>query len=188
MTDHRLNSPWLPDWRSFEYEADNLSGRSRDVVREAIRRKSQEWEQKHQAAYSERFKKNRDARRERVFDACDELTKQLKKIRAELDWGRITPAQAKAALRDINARHGQIMQVHDTLVEEDAEIEEFAALTPDDYQREFTERYPVLRTTQPSLLDFANQIPAPRREPRPDEFVGARATGDNAPSADDLTY
>ncbi|MFF4893861.1 hypothetical protein [Micromonospora chersina] len=48
----------------------------------------------------EHFRKNRDTRHEKVFDACDEVPADLKQIRKALAAGRITPAQARAKLRD----------------------------------------------------------------------------------------
>ncbi|MFD6771104.1 hypothetical protein ACFWC6_33345 [Micromonospora chalcea] len=128
MTDERLNSPWLPDWRAL-YDDTDMSPKARRVLKKAIDTKTQEWERKHEESYRDRFRKNRDARQEKVFDVCDDVTAELQQIRKALAAGRITPAQARAKLRDAAGQHEQVMEIHDTLVQEDEAIEEFAGLT-----------------------------------------------------------
>lgn len=186
MTDERLNSPWLPDWRAL-YDDTDMSPKARRVLKKAIDAKTQEWEWKHEESYRDRFRKNRDARQEKVFDVCDDVTAELQQIRKALAAGRITPAQARAKLRDAAGQHEQVMEIHDTLVQEDEAIEEFAGLTADDYQRQSMERFPALANGQPTLAAFAAKINPP---PPPG---GALQQNPNfvptydAPSPEDLT-
>lgn len=182
--DHRLGSPWLSDWRAFADEIDMPPAVRRSVA-EAIHRTESSWATRHEGAYRRRFQNNRTARNEKVVGACDEMSRRLKEIRSDLATGRLTPTQARGEVRDMQARHRQIMALHDTLVAEDEQIEAFAAMTPDDYQRQQVGDFPILIGHQPSLQGLMAEIgrvPAGGRSLPRDDYVPTH----DAPSEDDL--
>ena len=86
----------------------------------------------------------------------------------------------------MQGRYQQAMDLHDTLIEQEDTMRALAEMTPDDYQRQFVEKYPVLRTTQPTLAGVVSQmteVPSGGGS-RQDNLNFVRT--DDAPSADDL--
>ncbi|GLI00679.1 hypothetical protein [Phytohabitans aurantiacus] len=185
--DARINSPWLSDWRGFADETD-MAPKARRVVQEAIRQTEAQWAQSHEDAYRERFRHNRTTRNESIVDACEGMRARLKEIRSDLANGQMDPKEARAAIRDMDARYRQMIELHDTLIEEDAELETFATMTPDEWQRDRIGRFPALRSIQPSLSALVAKMDAP---PPPGGSLGRISNPpphtNDAPSPEDLT-
>jgi hypothetical protein len=181
-----LNSPWLSDWRTYADEAD-MAPKARRMVEQAITTTEQVWADRHEASYRGRAALRFEKRDTQVIGACEDMAAPLREIRDELAAGRMTPAQARSEVRTMAGRHKQITDLHETIVAEDPDLETFAEMTPDDYQRE------VLQKTMPALLQvqptLAGVVEGQTPPPRPGGGLGPNSSfvpTNDAPSADDL--
>lgn len=180
MNDPRLSVPWLSSWRSYLDEADSISPRTRRLVQDAIDRQERVWTTRQEATHAERVDRNRTTRDEGVVQPYKDMTRELREIESQVSAGRMSPADARAAMRAVQARDKQLVDLHDTLAQEDEEIAAFAATTADDYQRAQVERFPVLLRTQPSLVSMMADVDS---EPRGSNFhlPGDPTTGGTDP-------
>jgi len=174
-----MYSPWLPDWRKFLDEV-VMTPAARRQVEKAIQRKERELAEAHERAYRSRFASNRSARNDRVVGAVDELREGLKKVRSDLASGRMTVEQARGEARNIQARHKQIMDLHDTLVMQDAELEQLAGMTPDQWQHRFLTKFPPVKQMQPSLAAVMAEVGKVRAQTTENPPAPAQETPDQA--------
>lgn len=181
-----INTPWLADWRKYADETD-MNPKARRTVTEAIRQAEQSWVQKHTEAYHDQAQRRFSTRDEKIVGACDEMSKRLAEIRRDVRAGRMSAKDASAEVRSMRGRYQQAMELHDTLVEQEDSLRAFAEMTPDDYQREVINKFPVLKTVEPTLAGVVEQMttmPSGGGSLQPIEGPGFARS---APSADDLT-
>ncbi|GAA3937234.1 hypothetical protein [Actinoplanes auranticolor] len=179
------DTPWLSDWRKYADETD-MNPKAKRTVDVAIRQVSQSWEQKHADVYRAQAELRFSTRDEKVVGTCDQMRDKLAAIRRDVRAGRLPSKEALAQIRTMQGQYQQAMDLHETLIEQEDTMRALAEMTPDDYQRQFVDKYPVLRTTQPTLAGVVSQmteVPSGggSRQDNPN-FVRT----DDAPSADDL--
>ena len=157
-----INSPWLSDWRRYADETD-MAPKARRAVEAAIGKTEQTWQEQHAQRYRSRAELRFHRRDEQVVGVCEDLCDRLHEIRSALASGRMTPAQARSEIRTMRGRHAQVTELHDTIVAEEPEMEAFASMTPDDYQRHVVQtQLPALLQTLPTLAGVvADMTPPP---------------------------
>ena len=176
MSDPRVQSHKLSDWRRLLDDTD-MSPKARRVIEAAIRQQERVWAERHADQYNARLNHRNTTRNEKVVGTYEAMTQRLKDIRADLATGRMDTKQARAEMRDMRGVDADAAQLHDTLVEEDADLERFAAMTPDDFQMSVLERFPALVATQPTLAGVAVEI-----DPPPPPGGGHRVPNPNPPT------
>ena len=94
------------------------------------------------------------------------MVAELVQIQRDVRDGRLPSSVARGKVRTMHAKHGQFVDLHDTLIGEEDELTAFAETTPDAYQREFTQRFEGALTmaNQPAL---ASTLASPTSFSRP---------------------
>jgi hypothetical protein len=139
-----LESPWLSDWRAYADETE-LTPKSRRSVEAAIRTTSREWETRHAVRYRADSERRSSTRDEKVVGAAQELSFRLAEIRRDVRAGRLSPKEARAEVRSVRGRYLQAVNLHDTLIEREDFVRLLAAMSPDDYQRQTLDKFPVMK-------------------------------------------
>lgn len=109
-----------------------------------------------------------------------------------MECGRVSPSDVLARVRNIEAEHGRITKLHDTITSDEAadQLERFEALTPDEFQRETPKRFPVFNGMGQSNPGRGaggdGPTPPPGGHRGPVANPPAYADPDNAPSEDDI--
>jgi hypothetical protein len=142
-----------------------LTDADRAAVDRAVKLVNQEWTTKkrdlYQAGVSERDRQHNGLLQE--VDALEDAALDLK---AAVEDGRITAAEARGQLRNIQIKHGILTKQHGSL---DASEEKLSARydqTPADFQNEFLNRFPVAVEFAPTL----GQVVAENEARLRDEF------------------
>lgn len=73
-------------------------------------------------------------------------TAKVAELTASLRDGRVTPAEARAQLRDIEAARLRLLDSHRGIEASEARLEEMEAMSPDDRRDSTLGRFPAMRT------------------------------------------
>jgi len=181
--DNLLQSRWLSDWRRFYDEAEHISPKMRRQVGTAITQAELRLEEQHRQMYRNRLKVRNTSRNEGVIGRAEELCEDLAGLIEDMEAGRVSPEDVLVAVRDVETDHRRITALHDALVSDEEELERFANLSLDEFQREMPSRFQVLNSMAggPALADEVSRLDQVPNQPA---FVEDR----QAPSADDINW
>ncbi|GIJ45818.1 hypothetical protein Val02_27040 [Virgisporangium aliadipatigenens] len=132
-----------------------ISRDERRVLQRAVARATREWSDKHAEIYRAQLAV-RDEQHAEIMQAIrgestiDEdtpgLIDEIENLTARVRRGTLTPAKARAKLRDLNARRRQLVALHEAVERMDESLADFAQVTPAEHQRDFYTQFAEVYT------------------------------------------
>lgn len=127
-----------------------LSPNARKAVEVGIARIEQHWERRKQEAYQASLAK-RDDQHATVIQVAIDGREKAKKIRDQVEHGRMSPREARAWVRNVLGDHGQLVEMHEAVAKTESSLEAMEAMDVADYQAEYMDRFPSDRAATQSL-------------------------------------
>jgi hypothetical protein len=120
------------------------------------------WIDKHERAYGDQLGK-RDIQHENLRREVARYRSEAPGIADKVSHGRMKLAEANAWLRDALAAHGRLLDEHHAIDASEAVLEQFEAMSPEEYQVDIFDRLPQMEV---SAVRFENAVKAHLDESR----------------------
>ncbi|KOX14990.1 hypothetical protein ADK66_03040 [Micromonospora sp. NRRL B-16802] len=161
-----LNVTRLADMRA-EINRTELTAAGRDLLERAYSAAQKEWRVRRKKQYRAGIEARNEADEELVYRARKEGPKELRKIKTDLEEGRITPQEAEGKMRDFVAEHGRLSGLHRSLIEDDNYLATLVSEPLDKFQEKTDEfqtqedlrkRFPARAGADRTLGDYVRQV------------------------------
>ncbi|MEV0811423.1 hypothetical protein [Micromonospora sp. NPDC050200] len=154
-----LNVTRLADMRA-EIDRTELNAADREILERAYAAALKEWRVRRKKQHRAGVEARDESHDELVYQARKRGPKELRKIKTDLEEGRITPQEAEGKMRDFVAEHGRLSDLHRSLIEDDDRLTDLFAKPLDEIQAEadLTGRFPALAGSPRTLGDYVRQV------------------------------
>ncbi|MBM0259757.1 hypothetical protein [Micromonospora sp. 4G55] len=146
-----------------EIDRAELNAADRDVLERAYTAARKEWRVRRKKQYRAEIESRDESHDELVYRARKHGPKELRKIKTDLEEGRITPQEAEGKMRNFVAEHGRLSDLHRSLIEADDRLTDLFAKPLDEIQAEadLTGRFPALAGSPRTLGDYVRHVQEP---------------------------
>ncbi|WP_320067642.1 hypothetical protein [Micromonospora sp. RTGN7] len=154
-----LNVTRLADMRA-EIDRTELNAVDREILERAYAAARKEWRVQRKKKYRAGIETRDESHDELVYQARKHGPKELRKLKTDLEEGRITPQDAEGKMRNFVAEHGHLSDLHRSLIEDDSQLADLHAKPLHEFQVEadLTGRFPALAGTGRKLGDYVRQV------------------------------
>ncbi|WP_328651319.1 hypothetical protein OG598_24965 [Micromonospora sp. NBC_00330] len=156
-----LNVTRLADMRT-EIDRTELNAVDREIVERAYAAARKEWRVRRKKQYLAGIETRDESHDELVYQARKHAPKELRKIKTDLEEGRITPQEAEGKMRNFVAEHGRLSDLHRSLIEDDDQLADLRAKPLHEFQVEveadLSGRFAVMANSGRTLGDYVRQV------------------------------